>query len=288
MDLATLVPLMLKASVFLTVIAIGLTTTPEDAVYLFKRPGLLFRTLLSMNVIMPVVAILLWYAFAFPLPVKIALVCLAISPVPPILPKKGLKAGARASYVIGLLVSLALLSIVTVPLGLYIVGRLLGWDVQIGSLEVAKIVGMTVLLPLGIGILIHQAAPAFAEKIARPVSLVSTVALFLGILAILFVAWPAIWSLIGSGGVLAIVIFVAVGLAVGHFLGGPDSDDRSMLAIATATRHPGVALAVAHANAPHNKLVLGAILLTLLVNLIVSMPYVNWRKRQHTVAASAF
>ena len=44
--------------------------------------------------------------------------------------------------------------------------------------------------------------------------------------------------------IVAIVIIAICGLAVGHFLGGPDEDDRTVLAFATVSRHPGVAMAV--------------------------------------------
>ena len=46
----------------------------------------------------------------------------ALSPVPPILPGKQIKAGGHASYVIGLLLSSALVAIVYVPM----MGHLLG------------------------------------------------------------------------------------------------------------------------------------------------------------------
>ena len=56
---------------------------------------------------------------------------------------------------------------------------------------------------------------------------------------------PAIVSLVGNGTVLVIAAVVAAGLAAGHWLGGPDPDDRTALAIASSMRHPGVAMAIA-------------------------------------------
>lgn len=286
MDLQTLILLALQGSVFLMVFALGLQARPEDALYLFKRPGQFARSLLSMIVIMPIVALALWYAFDFPDAVKIALITLSVSPVPPILPKKGLKAGGRESYTIGLLVGLALISVITVPLAVKLVGFVMGRQTSMDFLQVAKIVTQTILVPLGGGIAVHRFFTSLADKIAKPITLISTIALVVGLVVILYVAMPAISSLTGSGGILAISIFVVIGLGVGHLLGGPDPDDRTVLAIATATRHPGVALAVASANSPHNKLVLAAILLALVVNMVVTIPYVSWRKRRHTIAAS--
>jgi BASS family bile acid:Na+ symporter len=65
----------------------------------------------------------------------------------------------------------------------------------------------------------------------------------------------------------------------GHWLGGPDPDDRTALAIAASMRHPGVALAIARLNFPDEKLVPAAVLLFILVNLVVTLPYNVWRRR---------
>ena len=286
MDPQKIILLALQGSVFLTVFAIGLQANPGDTLYLFKRPGQLARSLISMLVIMPIVAVALWAAYDFPPAVQVALITLSVSPVPPILPKKGLKAGGRESYTIGLLVAVALLSVVTVPLAVKVVGRVIGHEASIDFLQIAKIITVTILLPLGLGIAVRHFSLSLADKIAKPIALISTITLFLGLIVILYVAMPAISSLVGTGGVLAIVIFVVIGLIAGHFLGGPDPNDRTVLAIATATRHPGVALAVASVNAPQNKLVLAALLLVLVVNMVVSIPYVQWRRRRAALAAA--
>jgi BASS family bile acid:Na+ symporter len=71
---------------------------------------------------------------------------------------------------------------------------------------------------------------------------------------VLIALFPAIISLVGNGTILAFAAFVVVALAVGHFLGGPDPDERTVLALASASRHPAVAIAIAHANFPDEKL----------------------------------
>src|SRR5262249_45301908 len=90
----------------------------------------------------------------------------------------------------------------------------------------------------------------------------------------------AIVSLIGDGTLIAMAIFVIVGLVAGHFLGGPVRENRTALALSTATRHPGIAFAIAHANFPQQKLAIAAIGLYLIVNAIATLPYMVWTKRQ--------
>jgi BASS family bile acid:Na+ symporter len=280
LDLAALVGLTVRVSIVLIVFSLGLRATHEDALYLFRRPRHLVRSLLSMNVVMPLVAVGIAIAFDLGLPVEATLIALAVSPVPPILPKKELKAGGRASYAVGLLVAEALLAIIFVPLAVEVLGWVFARETHMPASAVARLVATTVLLPLSAGIIGGRLAPALAERMAGPISRGATV--LLAVVAVLLVveAWPAAMALIGNGRVLAIAAFVVIGLGVGHWLGGPEPMDRTVLALSTATRHPGIALAIAARNFPRENLVTGAALLYLIVSLILSFLYVRWTRRR--------
>ena len=90
-------------------------------------------------------------------------------------------------------------------------------------------------------------------------------------------AWREIQSLLGNGGALAITATVAVGLLAGHMLA--DDRHRAALALATATRHPGVALAIAEMSYPdQRKPIMAAILLYLLITALATTPYVRWAR----------
>ena len=282
MALTTLIILALKTSIFLTVFGLSLQATMDAAFYLFRRPAELVRSLLSMYVVMPLFATALVAVFDLHPAVEIALITLAVSPVPPLLPKKGRKAGGPGDYVIGLLVAAALFAIVFVPLAVDLLGRVFGRPAQISVATIAQLVFTTVFLPLAAGIAVRHFAPAFADRIAKPISLVAAVLLPASALPVVFTAWPAITSLIGNGTIIAIAAFVIVGLATGHVLGGPAPEKRTVLAFSTASRHPGIALAIASANFPGQKLVLAAVLLYLIVNAVVSIPYMKWRKQGHS------
>jgi BASS family bile acid:Na+ symporter len=288
MTLASFILLGLKISVVLLVFSIGLESSHKDIVYLFRRPGQLLRSILSMNILMPVLAASIALNFDLRPPVKIALVALAISPVPPLLPKRQAKAGATGAYAIGLLFAMALLSIAFIPIAIEVLDVFSAHSLHMPFFAVAKLVLLTVLVPLSAGVLVRARAAGFAARIARPVSLVSAIALFGGLLPVLFKSMPAIVSLLGNGTVLVFVVFVVVGLAVGHFLGGPASEDRPVLALATASRHPAIAATIAISNFPQQKMVFPAILLYLLLNIIICLPYMVWLKRRapSRVAAS--
>jgi BASS family bile acid:Na+ symporter len=281
MNTAALITLALKLSVFLNVFALGLNARERDATWLFRHPRQLARALASMFVVMPLFAAALASVFDLHPAVKIALIALAVAPIPPLLPKKALKAGGESSYVIGLLVAAALLSIVFTPIAVDLFGKAFGTPARISPFAIARLVLLTVIIPLGAGMLVRRLAPAFAERAAKPIALAATALLIISVIPILFTAWPAIESLSGNGTVFAIAAFVVVGLAAGHLLGGPDPEDRTVQALSTASRHPGIALAIASANFPEQKLTPAAILLYLIVSAIISMPYLDWRKRRH-------
>jgi BASS family bile acid:Na+ symporter len=132
---------------------------------------------------------------------------------------------------------------------------------------------------------VHTLAPVAADRLVNPIAKIASIALLLSAVVILFSGAPAIWELTGNGTLVAIAAFVLVGLLIGHFVGGPKPENRTGLALATASRHPGIAIALAVANFPEEKLAISAVLLYLLVNILVSIPYhiLTKRKTQEVV-----
>jgi bile acid:Na+ symporter, BASS family len=280
MTLHTLVLMSLVGGIVLFVFALGLTATWSEATFLFRRPGLLARSMLAMNVLTPIAAAALALAFHLPPAVKIALVALAVSPVPPFLPKKEIKAGGEASNVIGLLVASGLLAIAVVPLSLAILERVFNVPLNVSAAKIARTVGMSVVGPLVLGLAGRALAPAAAARLARPIGLLAAAFLVAGGVAILVKLSSGMWTLIGNGTLVAMVGLCAAGLLAGHLCGGSRPGDRAALALASASRHPGVAMAIATASFPDETLVRPAILLSVIVSMVVTVPYVQWMRRR--------
>jgi len=95
---------------------------------------------------------------------------------------------------------------------------------------------------------------------------------------IIAAAWSLMGSVVRQGTLSAIAIIALLGLAAGHLLGGPDEDERTVLAHATVSRHPGVAVVVA--SLTNEPLAPIGVLLAVLVSAVVVMPYTQWRKRR--------
>jgi BASS family bile acid:Na+ symporter len=281
MSLKTLILLVLKASILLNVFAIGLKASLPDATYMFRRPLKLAKALLAMNILMPLFAVAFVLTLHLPHAVEVALMALAVSPVPPILPRKLRQAGASESDTIGLLVAVGILSIVFVPIAMEILERVFHVPLRMSFASVAGLVFVTIIVPLALGIAVHTLAPVLAERLVNPIAKIAIITLLLCAVVILFSSAPAIWELVGNGTLVAIAAFCFGGLLIGHFVGGPKPENRAGLAMATASRHPGIAIALSVANFPEEKLAVPAVLLYLLVNALVSIPYHLWTtKRQ--------
>jgi BASS family bile acid:Na+ symporter len=272
-----LVILGLQLSIVCTVFGFGLKATPRALVSLFRQPSLLLRSLLSVFVVMPIVAVGMATMFDFRRGAEIALIALAISPVPPLLPNREVKAGGQGSYSLALMATLALLSIVAVPLAAEILQRVFNLPLNAEPGAIAKVALVMAVLPLLAGVAVRASMPAVADRIERPVRLAARVLLPLAVVALLAGTWRAVADAVGGGAVAAMVAFVAIGLLVGDFLGGPNTEDSIVLALSTACRHPAIAMSIAAANFPEEHFA-GPILLYLIVNTIVGMAYLKWRQ----------
>jgi BASS family bile acid:Na+ symporter len=274
-----LIILVLRASVIAMVFSIGLGVSPGDLLALIRRPGLLVRSLVSIFLVMLVAALGVAAIANLRHPIEIVIVALALAPIPPLLPKKETKAGGESGYIYGLLVAAALFAIVWIPLAITLVSRIVGISLSAGLSSVVTIVVVLIVAPLVAGALVNRYAPAFADRIRTTVARLATLVLLAGLALILAKTWRTMLDLIGNGTLLALAGFVLVGLISGQLLGGPKAEDRSVLALATASRHPGIALYLATANFPQEKAIPAAVVLYLLVSTILALPYVAWRRR---------
>lgn len=282
MTVEQLIHLAVLFSVMLIVLSFALRATWRESISLFRNPSLLLRSLLAMSVLLPVFAATLVGLFTFRPAIEIALITLAVAPVPPFLPQKQLKLVGHNEYVYGLLVATSLLSIVLAPLTVALIGLAFSRHTHIAPLAIARMVALTVLIPFALGLIINQRMPAFAERASLLAGKVGLLLLAAAVVPVLIKMWPAIISLVGDGTLLAFIAFVTVGLVVGHLLGGADSVNGTVLALATSTRHPGVALVIATGIFPGDKFVAPALVIYLLVATIASVPYVKWRSRQRS------
>ena len=285
MTSAEIVLLAVKASIAGLTFGLGLRSKPEDIVSFIERPGLLARSFLALNVIMPLFALALVEAFALRRDLAGTLIALSLSPVPPLLPRKQATAHGDRSYAVGLLVVFAVLSIVWIPLAIQGLGLIAGRQFGVSASAIAWIVATLIVVPLLLGIAVRQFAADFARRIEHPVTLAAALVLLLAALLIVAKTASGMLAQVGDGTLVVLAAFVVVGLAAGHLLGGPHPGERTDLALATACRHPGIALATAQTAFPNAQGVAALVAIYLLVNIVIGLPYIKWRA--HRIAAKA-
>jgi BASS family bile acid:Na+ symporter len=275
-------------TIFLAVLVEGVVVSRADVGYVFRKPGRLVRTILAMNVLGPIVAIIVCRLFALHPAVIVALVTLSMTPVGALFPQGmlGLVRPERGAHAHGLFVATTLLSVVLTPLAIELINVLYGEDLHLSPLTVASVAVGALLLPLCLGLVIGRVFPA-AKRWVPAIQQASGRLFLLCLVGFTILGWSRMALIIRDGTLLAIVIISMCGLAVGHLLGGPDEDDRTVLAFATVSRHPGVAVAIAALTG--EPLAPIGVLLAVVVNEVAVVPYRWWRQRlrRRDSAASA-
>jgi BASS family bile acid:Na+ symporter len=271
--------LFVQITIFSLMLATGINLSLEKMLSLWRQPTLLFRALFAVVVLVPTVVIVLLKLFYLPPDVVIGLALLAASVGAPLTTKRSQMAGARFRYSASLQLTLALLTVVITPLILTIFAILFnGVPDKIKILEVAKQVTIVQFLPVTIGLLLQTFGTKYAEIIARPLTVISN-SLFLVLIVIASIIGLPLLLKVWGLPLIMIAILVIISLAIGHFLGGPDNDKRSVLAISCIARNVGLALFIAVLNNIQEKVV-PTLVAYLIIGSGLGVLYSIWNKRQ--------
>jgi predicted Na+-dependent transporter len=275
-----------KIGIFLVLLSLGLGLSLKQLREFWQQPVLVVKSFLAVNVLVPIAAFLLVISVFHGLPssTRIVLLIMAAVPSAPMIVKTVPKKVGRFDFVAPLQVSLAWLSIVTIPLVVVFLKHwfsVSGWNVTPQS--VAPQIVQAQLLPLGIGMLLGELAPEWADSLQKPLAKIGNTILVALLVLILAIALPKVWVFTKGQfiSVLAMSIMIIISLAIGHLMGGPAEDVRSALAVVTSMRNTGLALVLVMTNIPSLKEVRIEIITYALLTTILSTIYVKWRKRSN-------
>lgn len=275
----SLLLIIVKMTIFALMLAIGVNLSLEKLLSLWRKPGLLWRALLAVVVLVPLVVILLLKLFHLSPEVATGLALLATAPGAPLISKRSQMAGARFRYSASLQLTLALLAVFITPLTLTIFAsqfELLAEKVTL--LEVAKQVIMVQFFPVGLGLLIQRLGGKFAQVIGEPLIIIANVLFFLLVILLCIFGLPVTFKLWGLP-MVAIALMVVASLGIGHWLGGSEDDKRSILAISCIARNVGLALFIAVLN-DVEYLVVPTLLAYMILGSFIALPYSIWNKRK--------
>ena len=265
---------LLKITVTIIIFGIGLDSTLHDAVRLFRRPALLLRSLLAMYVLVPLAAVGLVILLPLPPGAEAGLLVLAVSSGAPLLPRKLLGIGDGA-YTFSLVAVSSVLAVILVPLWLEMLGPMFPRLPRLAPEKTALVLGESFFLPLLAGMAVRRYFPKLAAWTGGRVVGLAGLAVTLAAVVLLDVNWHVVLEVRWQG-IAALALLILMALIIGHLVGGPREEDRSALAVACATRHIGVAVAVATSLPGARTAVVISIYIA--ISVAITLPYTRWRR----------
>jgi BASS family bile acid:Na+ symporter len=223
-----------------------------------------------------VFAVLIARAFELPWPAEIAVLLMAISPGAPAALRRSQFAGGHRAFAPSLQICAMILAVISVPLSIVALDHVYSGHASVAPWHVARQVFVAQLLPLGLGIALRRASAPIAERLERWFQRIAIAMLVVTVVIVLIDVWEVAVTA-GLRVLAAIVLITGAALMIGHWLGGPEPAMRTTVAIASASRNPGLALLVATLNAGPPQ-VSATVLAYLAVSLLTIVLYGAWRR----------
>ncbi len=248
-----------------SMLAMGMSLTIAQILQPLKNARLVILALLANFVLVPLLA----YAITLVIPLEqslgIGLIVLATAAGAPFLPKLVQGAKGDIAFGVGLMVLLMVVTILYVP----IVLPLLLQGVSVNPWDIAQSLIVTMLIPLAIGLLIKSHSPESATHWQPVMNKISGLAILILLVLGLGLNAKNILSLIGTGGILALLIFIAGCLLIGLLLGGRNPEVRSVMGLGTAQRNVAAAIVVVAQNFSEGNTMVFVLVAAILLLLIL-------------------
>ncbi|MDD1709298.1 MAG: hypothetical protein LUQ37_00140 [Methanoregulaceae archaeon] len=232
-----------------SIAAMGLNLTVPEVLAPWKKKWLLSISLIANFIIVPLFALFILYLFPLDPELATGLILVAAAAGAPSLPKAMELVRGNVAYAVGLTMILILVTIFYMPFMLpYLVE---GANVDQTSTALYLIVFM--LIPLIITMTIRAKFPLLAYRLYPVVDRVSD----LSIIVVLLIYTVALFlsdfsvkagTLLGLEGTAVAILFILGSFAIGYALGGPELQNRHVLAFGTGFRNVSAALVVVSAS----------------------------------------
>jgi BASS family bile acid:Na+ symporter len=205
--------------------------------------------------------------------IKIGIMLMAAAPIAPMAPAPFVeKARGDVVYSVGLMVLVAILSIILTPLILSISIPKSAGGVALDPIQIVKTLLMVQLIPVCVGMVVRHTNQTWAEKLFKFIPRIGQIGLIVGV-GLLFVQQGSKLLSIGFLACLIMLFLVIVSLLVGDWiLVGESGERRRALAVSTAIRNVPLAFLIATENFPDT--IIGPVALVFSVfTMILSIVY---------------
>lgn len=267
-----------------SMLAMGFSLTIEAIIAPLKNLRLVLIALAVNFIAVPLVAWGIAQLMNLDTDIYTGLIILATAAGAPFLPKLAGAAKGDAAFSVGLMVMLMVTTILYMP----IVLPLLLSGVTIDPWEIARSLIVLMLIPLGIGLFMKARWSDIADGLEPYMGQASSIAILVLLVGGIILQWSSIVGLIGTGGLVALLVFYLISMAFGYAAGGSDPGIRSVMGLGTAQRNVSAAMVVGVQNFSDNPDVLATIIVGALVGLVVLLPVAGeLGKRMASAGSSA-
>ncbi len=250
-----------------SMLAMGVGLSISQIVQPLRSPRLIVVALLSNFVLMPLCAFALSTMLRLDEPLSIGMLLLGCAAGAPFLPKLAELAKGDLPFAVGTMVLLMVVTVGYLP----VVLPLLLPGVAVNPAKIAQSLVLLMLLPLGIGLILKSRYEELAARVKPVLDQISNISLILLVLLITAANIDKVLEVFGTRGILAGLLFIALGFAMGWLFGGPGNDTRRVLALGTAQRNIAAALVVGSQSFSDPQVVVMVIVVAI-VGLIILMP----------------
>ncbi len=248
-----------------SMLAMGLSLTVKQIVEPLKNVKVVLLALVANFVLVPALAWAITEVMSLDTDLATGLIIVGTAAGAPFLPKLVQIAKGNAAFSVGLMTLLMVVTVVYLP----IVMPLLLPGTSVNAWDIAKSLIGAMLVPLAIGLFIKARYSDEADSLQPTMSQISSLAIVLMLVTVIFLEFSTIIDTIGTGGIAAAVIFVVGALVIGLLLGGSGSGMRSVMGLGTAQRNLSAALLVATQNFSDKPNVLVMVMLVAILGLVL-------------------
>jgi predicted Na+-dependent transporter len=275
MDLNQLLSIIMNLStlafVVTSMLAMGLSLTVAQILAPLRNVRLVILALVANFILVPLVAYLITFSFPFSDGLKIGLILVSTAAGAPFLPRLAQVAKGNLAFSVGLMVLLMVTTVLYMPLMLPMLLR----GVTVNPWDIARPLIFLMLLPLAAALFVKARYAQRAVSLAPYLAKVSNIALILLVAAGLLANLDSLLGIVGTTGILAGLLFLAVCFVIGFLFGGKQEAIRPVLGLGTAQRNLSAALVVATANFAEDPEVLVMVLVLGLVSLFALLITAN-------------
>lgn len=238
-------------TLFIVKFSQGLNTTIKQLTYLKNRPRLLRRSLIAVDILVPIITYLIVTLIKVPSGIAVGMLLVAACPGAPLTTRKIFQKGGIFAYGASLHMIVVLLSVITTPITLWLLFLFTPLNIKVNIFGIFKQIIIAQLIPLGLGMFVRAKFSALANKIEKPLTQIGNLTLLVTIVVIVIVTFRFVLQ-INFISLLAIILGVSSFLAIGHLMGGRHPQRRHTLALVCASRNIGLAAFIASLNFPIN------------------------------------